>query len=229
MVSQLSMLGAKDTTGPRRHDVRPTPRPKSSAKGLETRERIVDVAVRFIARNGARGTSLGDIAAEAGVSQAGLLYHFRSKEALLNAVMDRHLAFTEEWLWNSGPDPGLKILQIIANHMASWPADPQGASVYSIIGMNTVVLAENVGEDADLHPRLVEGYRTTIDRVTATLRAAQQRGEMRNDVDPRLKAMEIIAFTYGLEAAWLVNPTIPVAEAAAQWASQQTTLLATNS
>jgi hypothetical protein len=69
----------------------------------------------------------------------------------------------------------------------------------------------------------VEGYRTTIERVTATLRSAQQRGEMRDDMDPQLKAMEIIAFCYGLEAAWLVNPTIPVADAAKQWAAQQTT------
>jgi AcrR family transcriptional regulator len=198
--------------------VRPGPKPKSSSKGLETRDRIVDVAVRVIARNGARGTSLSDIAAAAGVSQAGLLYHFGSKEALLNAVMDRHLAFTEEWLWGSGPDLGLQILQIIAEHMASWRDRPQGASVYNILGMNTVMLA-------DLHPRLAQGYRPTIERVAATFRAAQQRGEMRDDVDPHLKAMEIIAFTYGLEAAWLVNPTIPVGAAAAQWAQGQTSLL----
>ena len=83
---------------------------------------------RIYRRNGARGTSLADIAAEAGVSQTGLLYHFRSKEALLNAVIDRHLAFTEEWLWGDGPDPGIKILDIIASHMASWPS-PQDEKV----------------------------------------------------------------------------------------------------
>jgi AcrR family transcriptional regulator len=192
----------------------------SSAKGLETRERIVDVAVRFIARNGARGTSLADIAAEAGVSQAGLLYHFGTKEALLNAVMDRHLAFTEEWLWGHGPDPGVEIVDIIARHMASWPSQHDD-KVYSLLGMNTVVLGENVSADTDLHPRLVEGYGTTIERVTATLRSAQERGEMRDDIDARLKAMEIIAYCYGLEAAWLVDPTIPVADAATQWAAEQ--------
>jgi AcrR family transcriptional regulator len=208
--------------------VSPAQKPKTSAKGLETRDRIVDVAVRFIARNGARGTSLADIAAEAGVSQTGLLYHFRSKEALLNAVMDRHLAFSEEWLWGDGPDPGIKIVDIIAKHMASWPSQHDG-KVASLLGMNTVVLGENVSPDTDLHPRLVDGYRTTIDRVTATLRSAQERGEMREDIDPRLKAMEIIAFCYGLEAAWLVDPTIPVAAAAAHWAAQQTRQLATGS
>ncbi|BCJ68046.1 hypothetical protein GCM10009779_16980 [Polymorphospora rubra] len=206
----------------------PAQKPKTSAKGLETRDRIVDVAVRFIARNGARGTSLADIAAEAGVSQTGLLYHFRSKEALLNAVMDRHVAFSEQWLWGDGPDPGIKIVDIIATHMASWPSQHDG-KVASLLGMNTVVLGENVSPDTDLHPRLVDGYRTTIDRVTATLRSAQERGEMRKDIDPQLKAMEIIAFCYGLEAAWLVDPTIPVAAAAAQWAAQQTRQLATGS
>ncbi|WP_212817334.1 TetR/AcrR family transcriptional regulator [Polymorphospora rubra] len=212
----------------RRSTVSPAQKPKTSAKGLETRDRIVDVAVRFIARNGARGTSLADIAAEAGVSQTGLLYHFRSKEALLNAVMDRHVAFSEQWLWGDGPDPGIKIVDIIATHMASWPSQHDG-KVASLLGMNTVVLGENVSPDTDLHPRLVDGYRTTIDRVTATLRSAQERGEMRKDIDPQLKAMEIIAFCYGLEAAWLVDPTIPVAAAAAQWAAQQTRQLATGS
>jgi AcrR family transcriptional regulator len=224
------MLGGNFVDCPtRRPIVARVPKPKiSSAKGLETRERIVDVAVRFIARHGARGTSLADIAADAGVSQAGLLYHFRSKEALLNAVLDRHVAFTEEWLWSDGPDPGLKILHLITKHMASWPSQPHDDTVYSILGMNTVVLAENVSEGTDLHPRLVEGYATTIERVAATLRSAQKRGEIRKDVDPRLKAMEIIAFCYGMEAAWLVNPTIPVGKAAAQWAAQQMALLATD-
>jgi AcrR family transcriptional regulator len=201
-------------------------KPKTSAKGLETRERIVDVAVRFIARNGARGTSLADIAAEAGVSQTGLLYHFRTKEALLNAVMDRHLVFTEEWLWGDGPDPGVKIVDIIARHMASWPSQHDD-KVYSLLGMNTVVLGENVSPETELHPRLVEGYQTTIERVSATLRSAQERGEMRGDINPQLKAMEIIAFCYGVEAAWLVDPTIPVADAAKQWAAQQTVQMTT--
>jgi AcrR family transcriptional regulator len=185
----------------------------------------VDIAVRFIARNGARGTSLADIAAEAGVSQTGLLYHFGTKEALLHAVLDRHLAFTEEWLWTD-PDPGLDIYRVVARHMSSWPSEPQDDGVYALLGMNTVVLGENVSKDTDLHPRLAEGYRTTIDRVEATLRNAQERREMRADVDPRLVSMEIIAFCYGLEAAWLVNPSIPVGAAANQWADQQTERLA---
>ncbi|MDT5170838.1 MAG: hypothetical protein QOD02_4173, partial [Mycobacterium sp.] len=41
---------------------------------------------RLLARNGWRNTSLAQIAKEAGVTPAGLLHHFESKEQLLNAV-----------------------------------------------------------------------------------------------------------------------------------------------
>jgi AcrR family transcriptional regulator len=58
------------------------------AKGEDRKHRILAVAERLLARNGWRNTSLAQIAKEAGVSPAGLLHHFESKEQLLNAVLD---------------------------------------------------------------------------------------------------------------------------------------------
>ena len=58
------------------------------AKGEDRRQRILGVAERLLARNGWRNTSLAQIAKEAGVTPAGLLHHFESKEQLLNAVLD---------------------------------------------------------------------------------------------------------------------------------------------
>ena len=58
------------------------------AKGEDRRQRILTVAERLLARNGWRNTSLAQIAKEAGVTPAGLLHHFESKEQLLNAVLD---------------------------------------------------------------------------------------------------------------------------------------------
>jgi AcrR family transcriptional regulator len=66
------------------------PRPYATllAKGEDRRQRILAVAERLLARNGWRNTSLAQIAKEAGVTPAGLLHHFESKEQLLNAVLD---------------------------------------------------------------------------------------------------------------------------------------------
>jgi AcrR family transcriptional regulator len=45
-------------------------------------------AQRLMTRKGSRGTTLRQIAREAGVSPAGLLHHFESKDQPLHAMLD---------------------------------------------------------------------------------------------------------------------------------------------
>jgi AcrR family transcriptional regulator len=56
---------------------------------VERREQILAAATQAFARSGFAGTSLDDIAAEAGVSRVILYRHFESKTDLYRAVLDR--------------------------------------------------------------------------------------------------------------------------------------------
>jgi AcrR family transcriptional regulator len=185
------------------------------SRGAERRDELIRIATRLIARNGSRGTTLGDIAREANVAQATVVYHFHTKEGLLHAVLDARDAFEDGLLWRSGTDPGMRIFGIIAEIVAGWADHPE------VVGLLGVLIAENIGEDDALRPRLAENYLATVERISRTLAAAQERGEMRIDVDPRAKAIEILAFLSGLELAWLVSSEIPAAAAAASWAAGQ--------
>jgi AcrR family transcriptional regulator len=64
------------------------------AQEPSTRERIVTEAMRLFAAQGFRGTTVGEIEAAAGLApRAGGLYkHFRSKEEVLEAGIDRHVS-----------------------------------------------------------------------------------------------------------------------------------------
>lgn len=64
------------------------PRP---TKGQATRERILDVAEALFAERGFESTSLREIARGVGIQQPGLYNHFKNKEALYAAVLDRAL------------------------------------------------------------------------------------------------------------------------------------------
>jgi AcrR family transcriptional regulator len=57
----------------------------------DTKDKIMDVAERLFADHGFAATSLRQITAEADVNLAAVNYHFRSKEALLSAVIERRL------------------------------------------------------------------------------------------------------------------------------------------
>jgi AcrR family transcriptional regulator len=59
----------------------------------QTRNRLLEAALDTMREYGYGGLTLDAVARNAGVSKGGLLHHFRSKEALIEAVL-RHL-FTE--------------------------------------------------------------------------------------------------------------------------------------
>lgn len=54
-----------------------------------TRDRLLDAFEQIIVGSGSRAATLDAVAAEAGVSKGGLLYHFHSKEALVDAMIER--------------------------------------------------------------------------------------------------------------------------------------------
>ena len=56
-----------------------------------TRDAILDAALAVIARDGLRASRMEDVAAEAGVSRQSVYYHFRSREEVLSALIDRGL------------------------------------------------------------------------------------------------------------------------------------------
>jgi AcrR family transcriptional regulator len=166
------------------------------AKGDDRKQRILAVAERLLARNGWRNTSLAQIAREAGVTPAGLLHHFESKEQLLNAVLDAR---------DADRSTGDLVAEIrrVSERFDRAP---------ELIGTFTVLLVENISPDAPLHDRLLARYRDAVDIVADIIRRGQSDGRYRSEVDAAAKATEIIAFVTGMETTWLLDPSIPLTE-----------------
>ena len=70
--------------------------------GRRRRQQIVEAATAAFARRGYAGASLREIADGVGVTTAGLLRHFGSKEELLTAVLDRWGQDTDELIDGAG-------------------------------------------------------------------------------------------------------------------------------
>lgn len=180
------------------------PRPYESllAKGEDRRQRILAVAERLLARNGWRSTSLALIAKEAGVTPAGLLHHFESKEQLLNAVLDARDADDEIHAdYRSGD-----LISELSRVPERFERAPE------LVGTFTVLLVENIAPDAPLHDRLHKRYRDAADIITRLIERGQRDGQYRNDFDAANKAVEILAFINGMETLWLLDHSIPLAE-----------------
>ena len=115
--------------------------------GGDTREHLLDAAARLLLRDPSKLT-LDAVAAEAGVSKGGLLYHFKSKDQLLDAVVDRWEASSESQIEaaNDGEPGGWT--RAYADVMAKDGEDPATREIDSGI---IAVLA--------LHPERLEQVR----------------------------------------------------------------------
>jgi AcrR family transcriptional regulator len=142
------------------------------------------------------------IAKEAGVTPAGLLHHFESKEQLLNAVLDARDADDEIHADYRTGD----LITELGRVPERFNRAPE------LVGTFTVLLVENIAPDAPLHDRLHKRYRDAVDIITAIVKRGQSDGLYRPDFDAAGKAVEILAFINGMETLWLLDPSIPVTE-----------------
>lgn len=177
------------------------------AKGEDRKQRILDVAQRLLTRNGWRNTTLAQIAGAAGVTPAGLLHHFESKEQLLHAVLDARDADDDSHANRTGD-----LLVEIARVADRFTRAPD------MVGTFTVLLIENIDPDAPLHDRMLDRQRQAIEIVAELIRRGQADGRYRADIDPAVKAVEILAFVHGMETIWLLDPSIPLTDAFKEYA-----------
>lgn len=61
------------------------------SRRTNTRERLLDAAAQIVARQGAANLTIDAVAAQAGLSKGGVLYHFPSKRDLLTGMLNRLL------------------------------------------------------------------------------------------------------------------------------------------
>jgi AcrR family transcriptional regulator len=169
------------------------------AKGLEARERIIDAAWEAFAAGGYRGTTIASIAERAGLTDAGVLHHFTSKEELLLTVLQRRDEQSKRRLDEAATTRGSfagALLELCK----------QNATAPGMIQLFTVMAAESIEPSHPGHPLFLERYRRLRRVCAGELRAAQERGELDPALDPELVAPEILSVFDGLQLQWLLDP-----------------------
>lgn len=143
-----------------------------------TKVDIIDAAGRVILRDGVTGLTLEAAAAEAGLSKGGLLYHYGTKEALLEGMVERLIEVTEAR---------------IAAHLETDSAP--GCRTRAFLHTCTVDGAPDAGPDERLGVAVLAAGATEpalLDPLRA--RQAVWRREMRDDgIDPAIAHLVSLA------------------------------------
>ncbi len=171
------------------------------ARGLVRRNLILDASLELFAANGIRGTSLATVADAVGLTEAGVIHHFPSKDALVLAV----LAHRD----NADPDAEADVAQP-GGGLESLRRIPRLAQVLLdqpvLMRFDSVVGGESIAEGGAVLDYFRDRMRHIRQALCRMLREGIQRGDLRKDIDVEGVATEIVAFMDGIQTQWLLDP-----------------------
>jgi AcrR family transcriptional regulator len=172
---------------------------RSMGKGAETRDRIVDSALRLASRDGFEGLTLGTLSTELGLSKSGLFAHFGSKDELqlqvLQAAVDR---FTETVIRPALSQPrGEPRIRAFFEHWLDWTNDP-GMPGGCILVTAAVEFDDRPGPQRDV---LAAAHQQRVGFMAKAARLAVEAGHFRPGLDLEQFAFDMDCLALGYHHA----------------------------
>lgn len=172
------------------------------AKGRATREEILDSAMQLFGEVGYRTASLREVAARVGISHPGLLHHFASKAALLEAVLVRRDE-VDQAAFDADVAAGMDFFDAMVRVVE------RNAERPGIVELFATLSAEATSPEHPAHDYFQERYRTTVQHATTAFAEWQTAGRLRAGVEPLVAARLVVAVMDGLQVQFLMEHDTP--------------------
>ena len=178
---------------------------KTKEEALETRNAILDAAEVVFQKQGVSRTSLAEIAAAAGVTRGAIYWHFRNKEDVFNAMIERIVGAVERKLAElqarNDENPVRLIRDLSCYYIDRVANDPSYLKIVDISWHK----CEYVGEMAEIRDSHLECGNRFMGVNVHAFRRATELGLFSVQVDPHLAAVGLMAVVDGLVTNWTLD------------------------
>jgi TetR/AcrR family acrAB operon transcriptional repressor len=189
---------------------------RTKQESEQTRLQILRAARREFVRRGVAGTTLGHIAATAGVTRGAIYWHFANKTALFHAMREQvslplidRMSFA---LLSARDEDPLAAIETFLNSLIDTVADDSTTlRTLQIMAFK----CEYVDEFQSDLARQTRRCEELVSQLTSVYQRAQRAGALRRDLAPPVAALDTCVFVIGLvrlflldRAASLVRPHI---------------------
>ncbi len=176
-------------------------KPKSirEAKKTVKKQKIMDAAIKVLARNGYNDTTVSQIAKAAGVADGTLYLYFQNKDDLLTRIFDE---ITESFIQvgmamlAEVESPIERLKGIAELHLKSLGSDEDLACIFQI------ELRHNAKHMQMFSETRLRDYFSIIERV---IRDAQELGQIRKDLNPWLTTKILFGALDEMATNWVLR------------------------
>jgi len=186
----------------------------SYAKGVAKREEILTRALDVIAREGYRGASIKELADAVGLSQAGLLHYFDSKEELFTEILRKRdeLDSIDQGLAGN-PEHGLiapeaELADIRAGYLS---VIRHNAEVPGLVHLFARLSVDAADPSHPAHEFFLTRGESLRGFFAAAIATQQESGAITDQIDADTLARIFQAVADGLQVQWMLEPDVDMA------------------
>lgn len=174
-----------------------SPRPETERK----RQDILRAAMETFGAKGSTNGTLADIAEQVGMTRAGVLHHFGSKQALLLEVLEYRDRDDVAHLHDQQMPGGAGLFMHLVETVLRNSLRPGIVQVY------TVLSAESVTDDHPARAYFENRYRTLRSDLDGAFRELCAREDVTDPGTVDKASAAILAVMDGLQLQWLLDPS----------------------
>lgn len=178
----------------------------SYAKGVAKREEILTRALEVIAREGYRRASVKELADASGLSQAGILHYFDSKDELFTEILRKRDEADAERLGPLDDDVDLGLLR--AGYVA---VIRHNSEVPGLVELFSRAAVEAADPEHPAHRYFLERGERLRETAVPAITRAQAEGRLTAEIDPVSLARVVQAVADGLQLQFLLDPSVDMA------------------
>ncbi len=181
-----------------------TTRRGAYAKGVAKREEILTRALEVIAREGYHGASVKELAAAVGLSQAGLLHYFDSKEELFTEILRKRDDVDVAELGGIAATP----VDLEAVRDGYVQIIRHNSRVPGVVELFSRMAVDAADPQHPAHRFFVERNALLRGVFADAIARAQAAGELTDAVDAQTLARIFQAVADGLQLQWMLEPEV---------------------
>lgn len=178
----------------------------SYAKGVAKRDEILERALEVIAREGIRGASVKELADAVGLSQAGLLHYFDSKEELFTAILRKRDEVDSRRFGEADGDGPLEDIR--AGYVA---IVRHNAEVPGLVQLFSRLAVDAADPQHPAHDYFVERSAALRSTFATALERRRAEGATTPAVDADTLARILQAVSDGMQLQWMQDPSVDMA------------------
>jgi len=172
------------------------------ARTARIREAALEASLEVFGAAGYWGATFKDVAEKAGITSAGLTYHFADKDALLTAALserDRRVRERIERRVQAGAVDSRSLAAEIEAIVE------ENISQQGLAEVHTIISAESVSSEHPAHELFRSRYKDTRERLARRFELIEEQENWTPPLPPSMLAILLIAVADGVQMQWLLD------------------------